>query len=99
MAVTASSVFIPVHDPDEALGFYRDALGLEARLDVASTRCCRWYTGLLDPIRKAFAMANGVKPALFSANSEDAYPACKGAEPAMSSSRGPQPISSPPAGT
>ncbi|NYI72689.1 excinuclease UvrABC ATPase subunit [Naumannella cuiyingiana] len=37
------------------------------------------YTGLLDPIRKAFAKANGVKPALFSANSEGACPVCKGA--------------------
>ncbi|MFD4368945.1 ATP-binding cassette domain-containing protein [Rhodococcus sp. NPDC058521] len=37
------------------------------------------YTGLLEPIRKAFAKANGVKPALFSANSEGACPACKGA--------------------
>ena len=37
------------------------------------------YTGLLDPIRKAFAKANGVKPALFSANSEGACPACHGA--------------------
>jgi len=37
------------------------------------------YTGLLDPVRKAFAKANGVKPALFSANSEGACPACKGA--------------------
>lgn len=37
------------------------------------------YTGLLDPIRKAFAKANGVKPALFSANSQGACPACKGA--------------------
>ncbi|WP_338693822.1 excinuclease ABC subunit UvrA [Streptomyces sp. Q6] len=37
------------------------------------------YTGLLDPIRKAFAKANGVKPALFSANSEGACPTCKGA--------------------
>ncbi|MEO3787854.1 excinuclease ABC subunit UvrA [Actinocorallia sp. B10E7] len=36
------------------------------------------YTGLLDPIRKAFAKANGVKPALFSANSEGACPACAG---------------------
>jgi excinuclease ABC A subunit len=36
------------------------------------------YTGLLDPIRKAFAKANGVKPALFSANSEGACPNCKG---------------------
>ena len=37
------------------------------------------YTGLLDPIRKAFAKANGVKPALFSANSEGACPICNGA--------------------
>ena len=37
------------------------------------------YTGLLDPIRKAFAKANGVKPALFSANSEGACAACNGA--------------------
>jgi excinuclease UvrABC ATPase subunit len=36
------------------------------------------YTGLLDPIRKAFAKANGVKPALFSANSEGACPNCTG---------------------
>ncbi|WTA40660.1 excinuclease ABC subunit UvrA [Streptomyces sp. NBC_00846] len=36
------------------------------------------YTGLLDPIRKAFAKANGVKPALFSANSEGACPTCNG---------------------
>ena len=36
------------------------------------------YTGLLDPIRTAFARANGVKPALFSANSEGACPACNG---------------------
>jgi excinuclease UvrABC ATPase subunit len=37
------------------------------------------YTGLLDPIRKAFAKANGVKPARFSANSEGACPGCNGA--------------------
>ena len=37
------------------------------------------YTGLLDPIRKAFAKANSVKPALFSPNSEGACPTCKGA--------------------
>ena len=37
------------------------------------------YTGLLDSIRTAFAKANGVKPALFSANSEGACPACNGA--------------------
>ena len=37
------------------------------------------YTGMLEPIRKAFAKANGVKPALFSANSEGACPGCNGA--------------------
>ncbi|MET0956718.1 MAG: excinuclease ABC subunit UvrA [Cryobacterium sp.] len=37
------------------------------------------YTGLLEPIRKAFAKANGVKPALFSSNSEGACPNCNGA--------------------
>ena len=37
------------------------------------------YTGLLEPIRKAFAKANGVKPALFSPNSEGACPVCNGA--------------------
>jgi excinuclease UvrABC ATPase subunit len=37
------------------------------------------YTGMLEPIRKAFAKTNGVKPALFSANSEGACPSCKGA--------------------
>jgi excinuclease UvrABC ATPase subunit len=37
------------------------------------------YTGLLDPIRKAFAKATGTKPALFSANSEGACPSCNGA--------------------
>lgn len=37
------------------------------------------YTGLLEPVRKAFAKANGVKAAIFSANSEGACPACNGA--------------------
>ncbi len=37
------------------------------------------YTGILEPVRTAFAKANGVKPSLFSANSEGACPACKGA--------------------
>jgi excinuclease UvrABC ATPase subunit len=37
------------------------------------------YTGLLEPVRKAFAKANGVKPALFSANSDGACPNCAGA--------------------
>ena len=53
-------------------------------IDQASIRGSRrsnpaTYTGLLEPIRKAFAKANGVKPALFSANSEGACPNCKGA--------------------
>ena len=43
MAVTVSVVFIPVHDPDAALGFYRDALGLEVRNDV-SAEGFRWVT-------------------------------------------------------
>jgi excinuclease UvrABC ATPase subunit len=53
-------------------------------IDQASIRGSRrsnpaTYTGLLDPIRKAFAKVNGVKPALFSANSEGACPTCNGA--------------------
>ena len=53
-------------------------------IDQASIRGSRrsnpaTYTGLLDPIRSAFARANGVKPALFSANSEGACPTCNGA--------------------
>ena len=43
MAVTLSSTFITVHDPDAALGFYRDALGLEVRNDVVSGDF-RWIT-------------------------------------------------------
>ena len=43
MAITVSTMFIPVHDPDEALGFYRDALDLEVRLDVESDGF-RWVT-------------------------------------------------------
>jgi catechol 2,3-dioxygenase-like lactoylglutathione lyase family enzyme len=43
MAVTVSTMFIPVHDPDAALGFYRDALGLEVRNDVAADGF-RWVT-------------------------------------------------------
>ena len=43
MAVTVSAMFITVHDPDAALGFYRDALGLEVRNDVASEGF-RWVT-------------------------------------------------------
>jgi catechol 2,3-dioxygenase-like lactoylglutathione lyase family enzyme len=43
MTVTLSTTFIPVHDPDEALGFYRDALGFEVRNDVARGGF-RWVT-------------------------------------------------------
>jgi catechol 2,3-dioxygenase-like lactoylglutathione lyase family enzyme len=43
MAVTVSTMFVPVHDPDDALGFYRDALGLEVRNDV-SAQGFRWVT-------------------------------------------------------
>ena len=43
MAVTVSAMFIPVHDPDVALGFYRDALGLDVRNDVAADGF-RWVT-------------------------------------------------------
>ena len=43
MAITVSHVFIPVQDPDMAIGFYRDALGLEVRNDVAADGF-RWVT-------------------------------------------------------
>ncbi|MGA2295480.1 MAG: VOC family protein [Acidimicrobiales bacterium] len=43
MTVNLAAMFILVHDPDEALGFYRDALGLEVRMDVASEGF-RWVT-------------------------------------------------------
>jgi catechol 2,3-dioxygenase-like lactoylglutathione lyase family enzyme len=43
MAITVSTMFIPVHDPEEALTFYRDGLGLEVRDDVASDGF-RWIT-------------------------------------------------------
>src|SRR5436189_6358441 len=43
MTNTVSTMFIPVHDPDAALGFYRDALGLEVRNDV-SAHGFRWVT-------------------------------------------------------
>ena len=43
MSVTLSATFIPVHDPDAALGFYRDALGLDVRSDV-SAHGFRWVT-------------------------------------------------------
>ncbi len=43
MALTVSTMFVPVHDPDAALVFYRDALGLEVRNDVSS-HGYRWVT-------------------------------------------------------
>ncbi len=43
MSISLSSMFIPVHDPDSALGFYRDALGLEVRGDVTGEGF-RWVT-------------------------------------------------------
>jgi len=43
MTISVSKMFIPVHDPDEALGFYRDALGLEVRMDVENNGF-RWVT-------------------------------------------------------
>ena len=43
MAVTVSTTFIAVHDPEEALGFYRDALGLQVRNDVEANGY-RWVT-------------------------------------------------------
>jgi catechol 2,3-dioxygenase-like lactoylglutathione lyase family enzyme len=43
MAIDISTTFIPVHDPDEALTFYRDALGLEVRNDVSNGEF-RWVT-------------------------------------------------------
>ena len=43
MTISVSAVFIPVHDPEAALGFYRDALGFEVRNDVASGGS-RWVT-------------------------------------------------------
>lgn len=67
-------------------GFLDDAAGDAdvVAIDQAAIKGSRrsnpaTYTGLLEPIRKAFAKANGVKPALFSANSEGACPTCKGA--------------------
>jgi excinuclease UvrABC ATPase subunit len=63
---------IPAH-PDGVVSVDQAAIKGSRRSNPAT------YTGLLDPIRKAFAKANGVKPALFSANSEGACPNCNGA--------------------
>ena len=56
-----------------------DVVVVDQKLTRGSTRSnTATWTGMLEPLRKAFAKANGVKPALFSANSEGACPACKG---------------------
>ncbi|MFZ1156114.1 MAG: excinuclease ABC subunit UvrA [Solirubrobacteraceae bacterium] len=60
-------------DVDRVVSIDQSAIGGSRRSNPAT------YSGLLDPIRKAFAKANGVKPALFSANSEGACPNCNGA--------------------
>ncbi len=62
-----------VSDRDDVVSIDQAAIRGSRRSNPAT------YTGLLDPIRKAFAKANGVKPALFSANSEGACPTCNGA--------------------
>ena len=43
MSITVQTMFVPVHDPEAALAFYRDALGLEVRMDVSSDGF-RWVT-------------------------------------------------------
>jgi len=58
---------------DGVVAIDQTAIGASRRSNPAT------YTGMLDPIRNAFAKANGVKPALFSANSEGACPSCNGA--------------------
>jgi excinuclease UvrABC ATPase subunit len=56
-----------------------DVVVVDQKLSRGSSRSnTATWTGILEPIRKAFAKANGVKPALFSANSEGACPTCKG---------------------
>jgi excinuclease UvrABC ATPase subunit len=56
-----------------------DVVVVDQKLARGSSRSnTATWTGMLEPIRKAFAKANGVKPALFSANSEGACPVCKG---------------------
>ena len=62
-----------VSERDGVVSIDQGAIGGSRRSNPAT------YTGLLDPIRAAFAKANGVKPALFSANSEGACPTCNGA--------------------
>jgi excinuclease ABC A subunit len=72
-AATGSFGHGPGADPDGMVVIDQAAIKGSRRSNPAT------YTGLLDPIRTAFAKANGVKPALFSANSEGACPSCNGA--------------------
>jgi excinuclease UvrABC ATPase subunit len=69
----SSLVHGSVAGQDGVVSIDQGAIGGSRRSNPAT------YTGLLDPIRNAFAKANGVKPALFSANSEGACPTCNGA--------------------
>ncbi|MDQ0779582.1 excinuclease UvrABC ATPase subunit [Streptomyces aurantiacus] len=68
----SSLVHGSIHDDQGVVSIDQGAIRGSRRSNPAT------YTGLLDPIRKAFAKANGVKPALFSANSEGACPTCNG---------------------
>ena len=67
-----SSTAAAAHEPEPLRLVDQSAIRGSRRSNPAT------YTGILDPIRTAFAKANGVKPALFSANSEGACPDCKG---------------------
>ena len=82
-AATLSSRFVPSSVPSLIQGSVsgRDGVVSVDQTPIRGSRRSNpaTYTGLLDPIRKAFAKANGVKPALFSANSEGACPTCNGA--------------------
>ncbi len=74
IAGSGKSSLIPGSPPKNsgALVLTQDAIKGSSRSNAAT------WTGMLEPIRKAFAKAHGVKPALFSANSEGACPQCKG---------------------
>ncbi|MFJ8936739.1 ATP-binding cassette domain-containing protein [Streptomyces sp. NPDC102365] len=68
----SSLVHGSIHDDEVVVSIDQGAIRGSRRSNPAT------YTGMLDPIRKAFAKANDVKPALFSANSEGACPTCNG---------------------
>jgi excinuclease UvrABC ATPase subunit len=70
---TSSLIHGSVSGQDGVVTIDQGSIGGSRRSNPAT------YTGLLDPIRTAFAKVNGVKPALFSANSEGACPSCNGA--------------------